>query len=57
MTKMLKNLILLLSGSTLLSPIVDPPEDGGGFRANDGFGRRQTKFAAVEGRKYTSPVG
>ena len=57
MTKMLKNLILLLSGSTLLSPIVDPPEDGGGFRANDGFGRRQTKFAAVEGLKYTSPVG
>ena len=35
----------------------DPAKDGGGLQANDGFGRRQTKVAAVEGLKYTSPVG
>ena len=35
----------------------DPAEDGGGFRADDGFGRRQTKVAAVEGLEYASPVG
>ena len=31
----------------------DPAEDGGRLRANDGFGRRQTKVEAVEGLKYS----
>ena len=34
----------------------DPAKDGGGFQVNDGFGRRRTKVAVVEGLKYACPV-
>ena len=35
----------------------DPAEDGGGFWADDGFGRRQMKVAAAKGLEYASPFG